>query len=213
MIRVITISREYGSGGGTVAGKLAERLAWRLIDRSLLTEVARRAQVQPDVAARYDECLDPWFHRVTKALWQGGYEGVASTVENPVFDADTMAELSARAIREAAGIGNCVVVGRGGQCILQQNPDVFHVSLYAPIAERVDRMRGRIPDGADLEAFAEDSDRRRAAYIRRYFGQDWTDRHLYHLMICTSIGLDNVVSTILNASGLVPAPVNPLPPA
>jgi cytidylate kinase len=204
MIRAITISREYGSGGGTVARMLAERLSWRLIDDSLLTEVARRAQIQPKLAAQYDECLDPWFHRVLKALWQGGYEGVATTVEHPVFDADTMAELSKRVILEAAEIGNCVVVGRGGQCLLQQRPDAFHVSLYAPMAERVGRMRSRAPGGVDLEALAKDTDRRRAAYIRRYFGEDWTGRRLYDLLICTSIGLDRVVAVILTAGGLVP---------
>ena len=72
MIRAITIAREYGSGGAVVARLLADRLGWRLLDRDLLNEVARAANVAPTVAERYDERIDPWFHRLVKhALWRG----------------------------------------------------------------------------------------------------------------------------------------------
>lgn len=204
MIRVITISREYGSGGGTIARMLAERLGWRLVDNSLIDEIAKAANVKPALAERYDERVDPWFHGLVKALWRGGYEGVATTVESTTFDADAMAALCRRILEEAATIGNCITVGRGGQCVLQKRKDTFHVSVYAPIEERVARIRDRHPPGTDLEALAREIDRRRADYIRHYFGQDWTNRHLYDLLICSSIGLEAVASTILWAAGLAP---------
>lgn len=203
MIRVITISREYGSGGGAVARMLAERLGWKLVDNSLITEIAKTAQVNPDVAKRLDESVDPWFHRMNKALWRGGYEGVATRVDSDAFDAEAMASLCHRVLEEAATIGHCVTVGRGGQCILQERDDVFHVAIYAPMAERVQRIRERIPAGMDPMAFARETDRRRTAYIERYFGQDVTNRHLYDLMVSSRIGLEAVTTTILCAAGLL----------
>jgi Cytidylate kinase-like family len=75
MFRAITVSREYGSGGGEIACMVAERLKWRLIDDAFVAEIAKRASVAPEVARRCDEALDPWFHRLLKAMWRGGHEG------------------------------------------------------------------------------------------------------------------------------------------
>ena len=202
MIRVITISREYGSGGASVARVLTERLRWRLLDNSLITDLAKQAKVHPALARRYDENVDPWFHRLLKALWKGGYEGAASRVESDVFDADAMAALWSRVIEEAAAIGQCVIVGHGGQCILQGRNDVFHVSLYAPMGEKLQRIRDRVPQGTNLAALAEDTDLIRETHIRRYFDRDWRDRSLYHLIIRSSLGVETVADTILCAAGL-----------
>jgi cytidylate kinase len=96
-------------------------------------------------------------------------------------------------------------VGRGGQCILQNRKDAFHVFVYAPLDEKVRRLRERIGgEDSELATLAEETDRRRATGVRRYFGQDWTDRRLYHLMICSSIGLEQAASTIICAAGLEP---------
>ena len=71
MIQVITISREYGSGGASIAKILGERLGWRLIDALLIAEVARSARATPETVRAYEENVDPWFHRIMKALWRG----------------------------------------------------------------------------------------------------------------------------------------------
>jgi cytidylate kinase len=208
MIRVITISRQYGSGGGEIARRLAARLGWRLLDRPALEEVAARAQVSPTVAQLYDERVDPWFHRMVKALWQGGYEGAASTVETAGFDSETMARLWEKIIVEAAALGEAVVVGRGAQCILRRHEEAFHVSIYAPRKLRISNLAGRLPERTNLEAAMEEKDRERAAYIRNYFNRDWTDRRLYHLMICSSVGFDTAVQTILTAACLAPQTIS-----
>ena len=202
MIRAITISREYGSGGGSLAQILAEQLQWRLVDAALVQKIAEKARVDPSVAEQFDERVDPWFHRLNKALWLGGFEGMASRVEGEGFDADAMAALCRRVIEESAGLGSCIIVGRGGQCILQKRPDVFHVSLYAPLPERIKRLNERFPPGTNVAALAAETDRIRAAYIRHYHDVAWTDRHLYDLMICTTIGLHAAASIILLAAGL-----------
>lgn len=204
MIQVITISREFGSGGSLIANILAMRLNWKLVDDPVVAELAKAADIDPNVAVRYDECVDPWFYRMVKAIWRGGYEGGVTRPNSEAFDADAMAALWHRTIQEAAEIGDCIIVGRGAQCILQDRKDVFHVSVYAPFEDRIRLLREMLPGRDDYEVLAEETDKRRAAYIQRYFSQDWTNRHLYNLMICSTIGLEEVANVILLAAGLQP---------
>ena len=202
MFRIVTVAREYGSGGARIAQLLADRLDWKLLDRCLVEKIAQLAQVEPKLAEQYDERPDPWVNRIVRALWQGGV--MRGTMAGPVpelFDADTMASLSQRAIEEAADIGNCVIVGRASQCILQERSDAFHVFIYAPRAERLRRVRTRHANRAEAEAALEARDQERAALIRRYFNQDWANRHLYDLMISSKLGEEVVLSTILQAMG------------
>jgi cytidylate kinase len=204
MFRMITISREYGSGGARIAQRLAERLGWRLVDNWLVTEVAKRAKIKEEVAAKCDESVDPWFYRLVKALWKGGYEGVASRVETEAFDSEVMAKVGGEVILEAASLGECVIVGRGSQCLLRDRSDAFHVSIFASRAERLRRLRERVAAGTDIERLMDDMDRRRAQYIDRFFQVHWKDRRLYHLMITSDLGPERVVDAILCASGLTP---------
>jgi hypothetical protein len=200
MFRVVTVAREYGSGGGRIAQLLADRLGWKLLDRCLVEKIAQVARVEPQLAEQYDERPDPWVNRLVRALWQGGL--MRGTMAGPIpelFDADTMASLSQRMIEEAADIGNCVIVGRASQCILQERSDTFHVFIYAPRAERLRRVRSRHASRAEAELALEARDQERAALIRRYFNQDWSNRHLYDLMISSKLGEEIVLSTILSA--------------
>lgn len=204
MFNVVTISREYGSGGGMIAEMLARRLGWKLVDKSLVAEVARRAQIDAETAAQFDESVDPWFHRLVKGLWQGGYEGLATTADLNIVDSEAMAKLGAEVIREAASLGECVIVGRGSQCILGNHKEAFRVSVFGPHQEKVNRLRERLVPGADIERLMDEMDSRRAAYIQRFHCEDWKDRRLYHLVISSTLGLETVRDTILCAAGLTP---------
>lgn len=210
MFRVVTVAREYGSGGGRVGQLLAQRLGWKLLDRCLVEKIAQAARVEPAMAAQYDERLDPWFNRLARTFWeQGGLRGIFPGPSFDTFDANTVAALTTRLIEEAAEIGNCVIVGRASQCILQDRRDTFHVFIYAPLAEKLRRIRSRFPNLSEDEArqALDRTDRERAAYVRLHFGQDWSNQHLYHLMISSSLGEEVVVSTIQTAMGLRRMPV------
>jgi len=203
MFRIVTVAREYGSGGGRIAQLLAERLDWKLLDRCLVEKIAHIARVEPKLAEQYDERPDPWVNRIVRALWQGGL--TRGTMAGPLpelFDADRMASLSQRVIEEAADIGNCVIVGRASQCILQERDDAFHVFIYAPRAERLRRVRSRHASRAEAELSLDARDQERAALIRRYFNQDWANRHLYDLMISSKLGEGIVLSTVMSAMGI-----------
>jgi cytidylate kinase len=99
----------------------------------------------------------------------------------------------------AATAGGCVIVGRGGQCLLRGRGDAFHVFVYAPREERVRRLRARLGPGADVELALEETDRERAAYVRRHFGENWLDPRLYHLMVNATLGEEAAASAILAA--------------
>ena len=79
-----------------------------------------------------------------------------------------------------------MIAGRGAQCVLQNDPDVFHVFVYAPWAERVTRIQRRVGRNEDAADLVRRSDWPRATYIRRNFGRDWKDPHLYRMMISNS---------------------------
>ena len=211
MFRVVTVAREYGSGGARVAELLAQRLGWKLLDRCLVEKIAQAARVEPTVAQEYDERPDPWFDRLARVFWQGGaLRGVLPGPSLDVFDANVVASVTRDLIEEAAAMGNCVIVGRASQCILQQRSGAFHVFIYAPRKERLHRVRTRHGSLAEAEEAMDARDRERAAYVRQFCDQDWTNRHLYHLMLSSSLGEQVAVSTILAAMGQ--GQENPAPP-
>jgi cytidylate kinase len=209
--RVVTIARQYGSGGGTIAAQLAELLGFQLLDRGLVERIAKEARIAPDLAGKLDERLDPWMRRLGKALWHGGFEALAAVTEDDVVDSDRVAALTARIVQEAATVGNCVIVGRGGQCLLSDRPDVLHVFVYAPIEERRRRVRARLGPGADADVAMEETDRERLAYIRRHFGVNRLDFHLYHLLVNAALGERAAVRAVLAAFETgIPRPASPL---
>jgi hypothetical protein len=202
MHRVLTVAREYGSGGARIAGLVAARLGWRLLDSALIDEIARKAQVDPALARRFDERADTWVHRVSRqGLWYGAFEGAAPAAAREVFDAETMARLTRALIEQAYETGNCVVVGRGAQCVLQTRPEAFHIFVYAPWEARVERAGRRAQPGTGVAELIRTMDAERARYVRLHFGQDWADRHLYDLLVSSQPGDEATASIILAAMG------------
>jgi cytidylate kinase len=213
MFRVVTVAREYGSGGGRIAQLLAGRLGWKLLDRCLVEKIAETARIAPQVAEKFDERPDPWFDRLAEVFWQS--PGLSGYIGGPVpdrFDADVAAHMTHRIIEEAAEIGDCVIVGRGSQCILQQSEEAFHVFVYAPRSERLARLLSRNAQLSKVEAEKkmDAEDATRAAYVRVHFGEDWQNRHLYHLMVSSNLGEKEAVSIILSALHSARARVAPV---
>lgn len=199
MYRVITVEREYGCGGGEIAEELAKHLGWKLWDQSLTHEIAKLANVDYSCVLRCDERVDSAFARLTRAFWRGSYESGTSLAGT--FDADTMVELAERVVTRAAEAGNCVVVGRGAPYFLRDRADAFHVFLYAPRSEKVRRLQGIGKSRGEAEELLDTVDRDRIAFVKHYFGADWPTRALYHMMLNTVAGNENVISTILNTIG------------
>ena len=202
MFRLVTIEREFGCGGAPIAAQLADHLGWKLWDQLLTEEIARIARVDPSAVKRCDERMDSRLHRLSKAFWRGSYER-GSPLGHQIFDTDRMMAMMQDIMNRIGQEGNAVVVGRGGPYFLRQNPDAFHVFLYAPRAEKIRRIvaDGRTSDEAEELVDTVDGERR--AYIKHYFDADWPTRSLYHVMLNTAVGNGAVLQTILETMRLV----------
>jgi Cytidylate kinase-like family len=203
MIRVISVEREYGSRGAEFAHHLAKHLGWRLIDHCLIEEVAKKAGVSQKLAERCDERLDPWYYRFGKAFWHGSIERLPALPESEVFDSESMVGFVRKYMEQIAAEGNCVIVGRGAASILARSPGAFHIFVYASQWRKVQWFEQQFPEHAgDAERELAATDKRRAAYVRRYFEQDWTDRRLYHMMINSCMGFESMIQAVVDGAGL-----------
>lgn len=203
MVRVITVEREYGSQGAEFAHRLAGRLNWRVIDRCLIDDVAQKAGVPKSMAENCDERLDPWYYRIGKAFWHGSVERLPAPPKDAVFDSERMVDFVRKYLREAADAGHCVIVGRGAACALAAVPGVFNIFVYASMKRKIRWFEEHFPDhAADARRELEATDARREDYIRRYYGQDWTDRRLYHMMMNSCMGFEAMIEAALDGTGL-----------
>jgi len=199
--RTITVEREFGCGAGEIAALLAKRLNWKLWDRTLTEEIAKLADVDCSTVERCDERVDGTFYRLARVFWRGSYERTSPLATT--FDADCMVPLVQKVLQQAAETGSSVIVGRGAPYFLRERSDTFHVFLYAPRAEKLRRLlaSGRGPE--ESEELLDTVDRDRALFVKKYYGADWPTRSLYHMMLNTAVGNENVISSILNTVQLL----------
>jgi len=197
MIRIITIEREYGSGGAEIARKLSDRLGWKLWDQLLTNEIARVMECDCKVVEDHEEKRDPIFYRLVRSFMRGSYEGSLNAPRLKIADTDCIREVAERVVKGAADEGNCVIVGRGSAYYLQDRPDAFHIFIYAPFEEKVRRLRASGKSESEAAHHAETVDGERAAFIKQYFGVEWPERQRFHLMINSTIGTEATVQTVL----------------
>jgi cytidylate kinase len=202
MIRVVTIEREYGSGGAEIAKSVAERLGFKLWDQLLTNEIARLMECDCRVVEEREEKNDPLYYRLLKSFMRGSHEGSLNAPRLKMVDADCIREMAERVVNGAAAEGNCVIVGRGSAYYLQNRPDAFHVFIYAPFEDKVRRLQARGKSESEARHLAETVDRDRSAFIEKYFSVEWPERHRFHLMVNSTVGENTAVETILNAIAL-----------
>lgn len=197
-VRVITLEREYGSGGGEIAGQVAARLGWKLWDQSLTEEIARRMDCDCRAVEEHEEKRDPMYYRLLKAFMKGSFEGSLNAPRLKMVDTECVREVVQKLLPEIADSGNCVIVGRGSAYYLGKRPDAFHVFIYAPFQERVRRLRLTGKSEKDATELVETVDRDRADFIKRYFDVDWPGRHRFHLMVNSGMGNEMAVEIVLD---------------
>ena len=198
MIRIITVEREYGCGGGEIAQALATHLGWKLWDQNLTEEIARLANCPKAVVEVREERTDPLYYRLFKSFLRGSYEGSINAHKLNLVDSETILKMTERVVQHAAKTGNCVIVGRGSQHFLRNHPDTLRVFLYAPREDKVRRLLGRGKSEKEAPQLVDTVDRERMDFIQKYFGVEWPDRAVYHTMINTAIGDETVVHMIVD---------------
>ena len=209
MIKIVTIEREYGCGGGEIAQMLAKQLGWKLWDQLLTEEIARLAECPKSVVEVREERTDPLYYRLFKSFLRGSYEGSINAHKLKLVDSESILRFTQRVVEHAAKRGNSVIVGRGSQHFLKSRSDTLRVFLYAPREDKVRRLLARGKNEKEAEQLVDTVDQERADFIQKYFNVEWPDRAIYHSMINTAIGDEGVIRMILDlmkmAGGAVPA--------
>ena len=195
MIRIITLEREYGSGGGGIARLLADRLGWQLWDHELTCEIAKRLKCDVSSVEQREERCDTALYRLMKAFMRGSYEDQLGGTAVELLDADHLAEMFENIVNDVAAKGNCVIVGRGAPWFLRKRSDAFHLFVYAPYEEKMRRLRAAGRTEAEADELIQRVDRDRAAFIKKYYDKNWPERTLYHMMVNSKPG-DEVVARL-----------------
>jgi cytidylate kinase len=207
MIKIITIEREYGSGGGEIAQSLAKQLGWKLWDQLLTEEIARLADCPKAVVEVREERTDPLYYRLFKSFLRGSYEGSINAHKLKLVDSECILKFTEQVVQHAAKTGNSVIVGRGSQQFLRNRDDTLRVFLYAPREDKVRRLRARGKSEEEAEQLVDSVDRERADFIQKYFHVEWPDRAIYHTMINTAIGDRAVIQMTLDVMKTLDAKV------
>ena len=200
--RILMVSWVFGCGGWCIAQSIAKRLGWKLMDSALIEQIACEAKLDEAVVSRFDEHVESWLARLNRQAMRGAAMAAGIALEEEkCFDPETMADLTRQIIERSYEAGNCVIVGRGAQCILQSKADAFHVFVYAPLRVRIHRLRTRLEPGANIEQRIRDVDAERAMYARQRFAKDWKNPHLYDLMISSGENEEQTARVIEFAMG------------
>ncbi len=203
---VITISRQYGSGGDEIASRLSVVLGYQSFDKRQIVQAARDAGLSEQETVDYSEdsyqvqgFLDRLLGRprtVSRGrFWREAAAGIRTTEEYKLSD-DTAVALVQKAVMSACQMGDFIIVGRGGQVILKDQPGAFHLRIEGPIEERIQRVKEQLK--ASGQEYYPDVDARRAAqdlilekdmasrdYIQRFYHVEWDDPLLYHIVLNT----------------------------
>jgi len=197
MIRIITIEREYGCGGGAIARKVADSLGWKLWDQFFTCEIARLANCERSEVESREERVDPLYYRLMKSVLRGSFEGSLNLHRLHCLDSENISRITKQLTEQAALTGNCVIVGRGSQHHLRDRGDTLRVFLFAPRDEKIRRLEKEDIPEAEAEELVDTVDKDRAHFIEKYFHMEWPNRSLYHAMLNTAVGDGAVIRMIL----------------
>ena len=199
--KIITISREYGSGGRQVGLTMAKKLGMEFYDKELIDAAAKEIGFPTEMIADREQ-------RLTNSLLynfaMGTLYGIAYPREPKVSElplTEQIYQAQKKAIEEAAKRGSCIFVGRCADYILKSRPDVLRVFIYA---DRDIRKRRAIEEYGEIEEYIDEfmyqTDKRRRIHYENYTNQKWGSRENYDLMLNSGdLGLDKCVELLCEA--------------
>ncbi|MCD8072794.1 MAG: cytidylate kinase-like family protein [Alistipes sp.] len=175
---VITLGRQYGSGGREVGLQLSQMLGLGFYDRKLIDEAARSSGLEADYFDEQDE-------KAPTGLMHALSVGFGFT---PGFSQEAIFKIQSDAIKEIASRESCIIVGRCADYVLREMEGCTNIFIHAPLGQRVERVAGRngITEKEAHERIAR-TDKRRAAYYDFYTDKVWGDSKSYHLSIDSSL--------------------------
>lgn len=183
---VITVGRQFGSGGRIVAQQVAEALHVPFYDKGIIDMAAKETGLSEEFIRQAEQ-------KKTSSFLYNLY---MSTQSLPVSDQVFIAE--SEVIRRVAAQGPCVIVGRCADYVLRNQKGVLNVFIHAPLDERIFRAREEYQiDAPDVRSYVVKHDKSRAAYYEHFSDGVWGKAQNYHLAINSTIGLEATVDLIL----------------
>ena len=193
MYKIITIGREFGSGGRTIGKKLAEKLGYKFYDSSLVAKVAESSGYHRDFIENHSESASC---RNT-ILFSFSRNGSLTTGHQSVYDEIYIAQQ--KVILDIAKEGNAVIVGRCADYILRNEESVLNVFIYSTLEARAKRIIEEYGERNDksIEKRLKDSDQKRKTYYKTYTGSEWGKSQNYDILLNSAIlGIDRCVDII-----------------
>lgn len=196
--QIITISREFGSGGRTVGKRVAELLQVPYYDKELVKQVAVETGFDEKFIEQQGEYTSPWKSLFSYAFpHTGGHHPM-----DGLSAEDFLWVIQCKVILDLAEQGPCVIVGRCADYILRERENVLNVFIHAPMHSRADRIVRLYGESSDApEKRLEDKDKRRRAYYKHYTGHDWGMSQNYHLSLDTGlVGIERCAQLIVDVA-------------
>ena len=194
---VITIGRQFGSGGRAIAEKLAQKLGVPFYDKEIISLAAKESGLNPDVFNAVDEtAANSLLYSLSMGMYNFG-SGISAMGDLPVND--KLYILQHKIIRKIAEEGSCVIVGRCADYILREREDCVKIFFYANMEFRKqESIKKHGIDPARAEHIINKTDKNRANYYSFYSGQKWGMAENYDLCIDSSkLDEDNIVDLII----------------
>lgn len=194
MIKIITISREFGSGGRTIGREVAEKLGIPCYDRDLIEKIAEETGYAKEFIAEEGEYA-PNSNGFAYMFIGRGRDGLSN--------ADKIWITQKRVIEELAEKGACVIVGRCADYVLRERKDCLNVFVYADKSFRAERIVRQYGESAvEPEVRLADKDKKRRLNYKYFTEQEWGKRQNYHLSIDSGfLGIEKAVDLIVDAVG------------
>jgi cytidylate kinase len=195
---IVTIARQYGSGGHKLGELLAKELDFAFHDRSLIEKAAEKSGISLEVLKNADEKTTPSF---LYSIAMGNYDLYPLSINMSPYDMpinDKLFNLQADIIKEEADKGNCVFVGRCADYILNNYDNVVKVFVYADTDSRAERI-AQVENVSlqDARVLIYKTDKRRANYYNYYTSLKWGKSDNYNIMIDTSkVGVEGAVKIV-----------------
>jgi len=201
---LVTITRQYASGGSEIARLVVERLGggWTLIDNEFVDQVAHLAGLSHDEVARREERAPGLLERLARTLAVASPEMFITTGGSPPpveTEAELVTKMTERVIAEAAAEGRVVLVGRGAQAVLAMRPNALHVYVIAskPFRRKVAIERLGV-DPAKVDKVIDETDQQRDQYVKTHYGRDRQDLTQYDLVLnAERLGFDGAADLIV----------------
>lgn len=193
---VITIARGYGSGGRTIGKMLSEKLGIPYYDRDLLRLASDDSGINEQLFAKADEKIKKsLLFRIASNVYKG--ELIAPDSDEFVSN-DNLFNYQAKIIKELAGAESCIIIGRCGDFILKDYPNVIRLFVHAPLDDCINTLKDMTGKSEkDLEKQILDIDKHRADYYKYYTGREWENAKHYDLCLNSSkLGFEKCVEIV-----------------